>query len=127
MSAEKYAEFLDETQQSLDYWTEGAILDFTEGLWCAMKRRGLSRSGLARELGTSPAYITKVLRGNANFTLRTMTKLARALNTVLHLHVADEGIVVRWRESLPGTTQVDEVEYGGSIRSDRVGPLQASR
>jgi transcriptional regulator with XRE-family HTH domain len=45
-----------------------------------MKARGLTRSTLAGMIGTSPAYITKILRGDTNFTLDTMVKIAHALD-----------------------------------------------
>jgi len=48
------------------YWIGSAILDFTEGLYKMTEVNGVSRSDLARCLGVSPAYITKVLRRNIN-------------------------------------------------------------
>ena len=35
---------------------------------------------LANKLDVSPAYITKLLRGNANVTLKTMVRLAKVFN-----------------------------------------------
>jgi transcriptional regulator with XRE-family HTH domain len=44
-----------------------------------MKKEGVKKVELARRLGKSRAYVTKVLQGNANFTLDTLVRLARAL------------------------------------------------
>lgn len=77
-----------EARKQPAYWEEGAILEFTEELVREMERQHVSRAELARRLGTSPAYITKILRGDANFTLATMVKLARALDTELRLALA---------------------------------------
>ena len=68
-----------------EYWEEGAVLDFTEALYIAMEEQGVTRAELARRLGTSQAYITRVLSGNANFTLKTMSKLALALGLQLEV------------------------------------------
>jgi transcriptional regulator with XRE-family HTH domain len=44
-----------------------------------MERRQISRAELAQSIGTSQPYISKVLKGNVNFTLSSMVKLSRAL------------------------------------------------
>ncbi len=50
--------------------------------WC-WKSSGLTRSVLAEKIGTSPAYITKFLKGETNFTLDSMVKIAKALKCEL--------------------------------------------
>jgi transcriptional regulator with XRE-family HTH domain len=50
-----------------------------------MEAQGISRAEFARRLGTSQAYVTRVLGGNANFTLKTMSKLALALDLELEV------------------------------------------
>lgn len=62
-----------------EFWTELAILEFTSQLSRLMQEQGISKVELANLLGTSPAYVTKVFRGDANFTMRSMVKLARTL------------------------------------------------
>lgn len=62
-----------------EFWTELAILEFTSQLSRLMQEQNISKVELARRLGTSPAYVTKVFRGDANFTMRSMVKLARIL------------------------------------------------
>ncbi|HBA82819.1 MAG TPA: hypothetical protein DCZ95_01875 [Verrucomicrobia bacterium] len=44
-----------------------------------MQERGVSRSDLARDLNVSPAYITKVLRGDENFSIQTLARIAFVL------------------------------------------------
>lgn len=78
------------------YHVELAILQFTSDLYQLMKKRELNKAELARVLGTSPAYITKVFRGDANFTIESMVKLTSALNGQIHLHVAPREHEVRW-------------------------------
>ncbi len=85
MSEPTFKALFDEARRHPDYRYEGTILDFTEALFDAMDRQGISRAELARRLGTSQAYVTRVLRGNANFTLKTMSKLALALEMELEV------------------------------------------
>ena len=73
------------------YWVASLILDFTEGLHNMMEANGVTRSDLARRLGVSPAYITKALRGNVNFTVDSMVRLARAAGGEVSIHVAPKG------------------------------------
>jgi len=69
-----------EAERREEYWVAGAILEFTESLTVVMEAQGVTRAELARRLGVSAAYVTKMLRGNANFTLRSMVRAARALH-----------------------------------------------
>ena len=52
-----------------------------------MQAQGMSNVELARRMGTSPAYITRLFRGSANLSVQTMTKLARAVNSTLSLEL----------------------------------------
>ena len=61
------------------YYEEGAILEFTENLVAAMQAAGLKRSDLAKRLNTSKSYITQILQGSTNFSLRTAARLAVAV------------------------------------------------
>ena len=107
-----YQDFLDGLDESVTYWTEGAILEFTESLGRLMKAKKVNQAELARRLERSPAYVTQVLHGGANFTLKTMTKLAMALGGELHVHVAKQGVVIEWVEKTQGVGKID-VTYSG--------------
>lgn len=99
---EKYRELLDRAESSPDYWREAAIIGFTEGLCRRMEERKISKAELARRMGTSRAYITRLLGGDANFTLGTMVKLALAVDGALHVRIADKGVVPAF-EDAPAT------------------------
>jgi transcriptional regulator with XRE-family HTH domain len=85
----------------VDYWADGPITQFIEDVWRLMEEQKVSRAELARRLGTSRAYVTKMLGGNANFTLQTMAKVAMALGAQVHVHVAGRDILTRWIDELP--------------------------
>jgi transcriptional regulator with XRE-family HTH domain len=112
----------------------------TGALIARMERLGVSRSELARRLGTSPAYVTKILRGDTNFTLSSLAKIAEALGSRVELRLAagaeetGPGPATRQREPAsrpggerPGTaTQPGTRPRGASRRpgNDRRGPAR---
>ena len=108
MSLAKYWEFLDRVKTSPDYWHEGAITEFTLDLERRMEEQDISRAELARRMGTSRAYITRLLGGNANFTLMTMVKLSMAVGGALHLHISDQKATTRWQDTLPREKKASE-------------------
>jgi antitoxin component HigA of HigAB toxin-antitoxin module len=87
----KYKKMLKQAIQSVDYWSHVAMRSFVRDLGQRMDDIGMKRADLAREIDTSTAYITKVMRGDANFTLETMTKLAMAVNAKLQVRIVDRG------------------------------------
>jgi transcriptional regulator with XRE-family HTH domain len=99
---DRYRRFFERAEASPDYWHEIPVVEFTEDLWRLMEEKQVSRAELARRIGTSRAYITKLLGGDANFTLMTMVKLAMALDGAVHVHIADREAHVRWRDEMPG-------------------------
>ena len=94
-----FKDLFDRAKKSDAYWVEKAILEFTGDIYAEMKRQGKSYSDLARILNTSPAYITKVFRGNANFTIQSMVKLSRALGCRFHVKAIHENNEVDWFRS----------------------------
>ena len=98
MKKRSFKQLFEEAQRHDDYWVSTAILDFTEDLYRLMQEKKITKSELARRIKTSPAYITKVLRGNANFTLKTMIRLTRAVGGNLHIQVAPDEREVQWIE-----------------------------
>ena len=95
---ERWDRMFKEARQTVDYWVAVPIDEFTEDVCMLMDKQGISRAELARRMGTSRAYITKLLDGNANFTLETMTKVAMALGAAVHVHLAPQDAAVRWKE-----------------------------
>lgn len=86
------------------YWVEKLKLEFTKALSDQMNRRGLKKRDIANKLELSAPYMTKVMRGDENFTIETMVKLARAAGGRLHVHIADENSDVSWIECNAGNS-----------------------
>jgi transcriptional regulator with XRE-family HTH domain len=58
---------------------EELIIQATESIFEMMEQRNVSRSELARRLGKTPGYVTHILSGGRNMTLRTIADVADAL------------------------------------------------
>ena len=86
----------DKAKQARDvaYWSEAAFLSFTEDL-LKMMGDDVSQAELARRVGVSRGYVSRVFRGLENLTLETMTKLALAVGGSVQLHVAPQKRVSR--------------------------------
>lgn len=85
----KLAEFIAARKQSDSYWVESAKLDFSIEMEKKRKRARLSYADIAEKIGSSPAYITKIFRGDANFTIESMVKLAKATGGKLDIKIID--------------------------------------
>lgn len=96
MTSKRFQRLLDEARKQDDYWIHDAIHEFTEGLYSLMVRRDVSKSELARRIDSSPAYITKVMRGNTNFTLASMVRLVRALGGQVKVNVCADEDWAQW-------------------------------
>jgi transcriptional regulator with XRE-family HTH domain len=83
-----YEEMRKEFDNDPDYWAEGLKLDFAEEVGRLMEEQKVSRAELARRLGTSPAYVTKILHWTANLTLTSMSKIALAFGSRVYLTLA---------------------------------------
>ena len=85
----KYSELLRRATNSADYWTQVAIRTFVRDLSNRMAEKDMNKAALAQRIGASPAYVSKVMRGDANFTLETMTKLAMAVGGKVQARIVD--------------------------------------
>ncbi len=98
---ERYGKLFKEAEAHADYWLATPVIEFIEDLNRLMKEQKISRAELARRIGSSRAYITKLMGGGANFTLHTMVKLAMALDGAVHIHIADKRAITHWKDKAP--------------------------
>jgi len=90
-----YKEKLKAFRDDVDFRTETAILDFTEKIVDKMRKTGMSRTELADKLGVSKPFITKLLNGNPNMTIRTMVAISHALDCELSMEICPKGFEIR--------------------------------
>jgi len=74
---------------------EGVLLDVNERICALMDAKGISRSELARRLGKSRQYVTRLLNGQPNVTLRTLTEIAVALGEGLEVAIPSSATEAR--------------------------------
>lgn len=90
-------DFLGESKKSDSYWVEHAKLEFSNSLEKQRLFSKVTYAEIAKKLGTSAAYISKVFRGDTNMTIETMVKLSRATGGQLDIQVANVAVETpRW-------------------------------
>lgn len=72
----------EELLQSPEYWFENAQNDLYGQVMEYMKNEGLNQSQLAEKLGVSKGYISQVLKGEFNYTLKKLIELSLAVGKV---------------------------------------------
>ena len=91
--------FAEGAKKDDTYWIEKIKLDFAVDLERRRRALGMTSAEFAKELGVSRAYVSKVSRGDANLTIESMVKLARAAGGKVSLSVVDEQTADRQQRS----------------------------
>lgn len=122
MDEKRFSQLFDEAQETDEYWAEQARLEFTEELARLLAQQNLTRSELANRLQTSRAYVTKILNGNANFTIETMSRIARALGARVTFYLAPIGKAISVSE-----VAIDEQDITQTVRFSEAPSIQVGR
>ena len=77
---------------------ESLILDASERILEEMERKGISKSQLAGALGKTKAYVTQLLSGGRNMTLRSFADIAFALGMTAKVQLAPKLPYGAWEE-----------------------------
>jgi plasmid maintenance system antidote protein VapI len=83
---------------------EQLIFDVTEGLSEALESAGLTKTELAKRLGTTKGFVSQLLAGGRNLTLRTVADVADALGCSVRFSFArrmDLASQPAWRSQHP--------------------------
>ena len=83
-----FTDLLRQVEQRDDFWVESAKLSFVVELNRLLQKGDMKYADLARRIDRTPAYISKIMAGDTNFTIDTMTKLARAVGGELNISIA---------------------------------------
>ncbi|MCA9457887.1 MAG: helix-turn-helix transcriptional regulator [Nitrospira sp.] len=78
-------------ENAMAVFEEDFILDVTEKLFEEMERQGKSKADLATRMNKSKAYITQILNGSRNMTLKTLADIAYALNMKPMFNLSKDG------------------------------------
>jgi transcriptional regulator with XRE-family HTH domain len=109
-----FEEKLQAFRNDVDFSTEELILDLTERIVFVMKTIGINRAELARRLGVSKAFVTKLLNGNPNLTVRTMVSIAKSLGCNVTIDICPEDLETT-RVYRPRTTAFGRDEFSEDV------------
>jgi transcriptional regulator with XRE-family HTH domain len=98
-----FRKLFESARKALPYVVEGAIISFTEQVVARMRILGIKRTDLASNLGATPAYVTKLLRGGTNFTLESMIKVSESLDSELKIELVPKVSDQDWIELIDKT------------------------
>lgn len=73
---------------------ERLLFNTTEDILLAMQDAGINQSQLAQKLGKSKSYISQVLDGTRNMTLKTLADISYALNAEARVTILRNGVDV---------------------------------
>ncbi len=111
---------LDEILASDETKVEGVKVKFAEEVARSLRRKNLSRRQLSEMMSVSEPYVSKVLKGDANLTLKTMVKVCSALGSELSLSIldpSDEILGTDWARLRHGKTHSHK-EYECHAQND---------
>jgi antitoxin component HigA of HigAB toxin-antitoxin module len=68
---ERFNKLHEDAQKRASYHIEAAKVELSEQIYIAMEDNGVTEAELARRIGSSRAYVNKVLQGSTNFTIES--------------------------------------------------------
>ena len=104
-TAKRFATIFEKARKRIEYFVEGAIIEFTESVVQRMEGLEISKTDLSERLRCKPSYITKVLQGGTNFTLESMVKIAVALDCELAVRLIPKSCETKWSEVFTGNIE----------------------
>ena len=69
-----------------EYEQSRALFEVQKAILDARTKQGLSQKSLAEKIGVSPGDLSKIERGKENTTVKTLYKVAEALDKKLEIH-----------------------------------------
>lgn len=76
---ERFKKLIDKYKDDPEFDYEGLVLGIAEKIALLIDNRDMTRTELAKALSCSPAYVTKLLRGSENLTLKKLVEVSHAL------------------------------------------------
>lgn len=99
----KFDELMLDPEFKKLYAVEHLIADTAQMLSDLLQRRNLKKADLARMLNKTPAFVSQLLNGKANMTIRTLAEVIHALGAHVMIDAANEEISACEGQASPGT------------------------
>ena len=100
-------EKLEQYEGHPDLVTHQILLDITEQVASQMLAQGVKKRDLAERLGVSRSYVTRVLEGTPNLTVRSLVRVSLALDCDLRIELRPRANVRWWQSDMPHEFEVD--------------------
>lgn len=94
---------LESLKDDPDFLTEEALLDITEQVYVRMQELGLRPADLARRLGVSRAFVSQLLNGKPNMTMRTLVGVAHALGERVEIQLRPHEVAAQAEQAVAAT------------------------
>jgi transcriptional regulator with XRE-family HTH domain len=72
------------------YAVEGLLGDAAQMIADLLEQKKMKKADLARLLNKTPAFVSQLLNGHANMTVRTLAEVVYALGAIVKIHAEDE-------------------------------------
>ncbi len=90
----KHEELMLDPEYRKLYAVEGLIADTAQLIWDLLEQRNMKQADLARMLNKTPAFVSQLLNGKANMTVRTLAEVLYALGATAKIQAVDENVAV---------------------------------
>lgn len=108
---------VDKYKDDLDYIAEGVLIDVTEQIIVQLESKKLTRTQLAQKLNCSNAYVTKLLNGSENLTLKKLVHIAQVLDCNIDFAFVPKQCDVR-RHIIFKSKRLDKTGYTKPIKCE---------
>lgn len=110
-----------ELYKTSEYWLENIQNEIFRNVYEYMEKNNLNKAALAQELGYSRAYITQVLNGDFNFSIKKLIELSLAIGKAprVRFQEIDNFIIEKEKE-------LDHIQHGFHL-SFNYGDFQATK
>lgn len=102
--ARSFKRLIDNRKKTTSYKVERIKLSIALAINRLILSSGISKKDLAEKIEVSPAYISKALKGDVNFTIETLVKLTDGLDSNIHINFTHKDNSFRWFEIIPNKT-----------------------
>ena len=82
-----FEDYLKSSEKNMKYDENRFNLSILSQVFSIMKKEKITNAELANRMNVSRAYITKLFKGNCNFTIKTVTAICRALDSDVDIRI----------------------------------------
>ena len=93
----KLEDWLSTDERQREFAEEALIVDVAEKIWGAMESERVTKADLAERLGKSKAFVSQMLDGSRNMTLRSLADIAHSMGYRVRLSLHQRDVEGAWQ------------------------------